>query len=86
MYQRTYVSLNQAATAIADRFAIISPATYIDASAAFQQACKELSEALSDGAIRSEGIYFTPMEPDPYQIPSLTVIEHTNPSGKYVTL
>jgi hypothetical protein len=64
VYQPKYLSLGEAARHVSDHLAQAKPKLYADAAAAFDAACKQLVQALYDGAIRSEGVSWDITQPD----------------------
>jgi hypothetical protein len=68
MYKPRYLSLSEALYAVAEYLTKTDPGSYRDLDAAVDAACKQLVQALSDGAVRSEGVFWEPMPPDPYAL------------------
>src|SRR5260370_25877419 len=60
MYRRKHISLDEAVEVIAERLA-----TYSNGLSGIEDARGQLIEALYDGAIRSEGVSWVLVEPDP---------------------
>jgi hypothetical protein len=68
MYKPRFLSLSDALHAVAEYLAKTDPGFYGDLDAALAAACKQLVHALYDGAVRSEGVFWEPMPPDPYAL------------------
>jgi len=83
MYRRQYLGLREAVGLIAQLLVKASPLTFLDGSAAAEDARQELIQALYDGAVRSEGVGWELVEPDPYELEPVISAERTPIARRY---
>ena len=77
MYQPRFLSLHEAARAVAIHLASADPRLYSDEDVASDAACRQLVQALYDGAVGSEGEYWKPMPPVDDEMPPILPPERT---------